>query len=79
MIKEIMPINPVDPEILEAHDTAKKLIRECGSCQDSLTKKIFKNMALDELDYEKELKLKSQAKYAVDMLHGLTETSVNLN
>jgi len=79
MSKEIMPITLPDPEISEAHITAKKLTRDCGLCQNPLTKKIFEKMAVDAYKYEKELKAKFRATRTVKHLHELQKPNINLN
>ena len=74
-----MLITLPDPEVLQAQDTAIKLLREFKSCQDPLTKKVFKEMVYDALDYEAELRMKSRAKNAVEMLHELQKPEVCKN
>jgi cell fate (sporulation/competence/biofilm development) regulator YlbF (YheA/YmcA/DUF963 family) len=79
MAREIMPIRLVEPEVREAQETAIKLLREFKSCQDPLTKKVFKGMAFDALEFEAELRSRSRAKEAVKMLHDLQKPDISLN
>ena len=79
MAKEIILFSQIDPEVLEARETATKLLIEFRKCTDPLTKKVFKEMVYDALDREAELRLRSRAKEAVNMLHELETPGINLN
>lgn len=68
-----------DPEVLEAQETAMKLLREFKSCQDPLTKKAVKGMVYDALGYEVELRLKCRAKKEVKNLHEIQNPNINPN
>lgn len=79
MVREVFLFSQVDPRVLEAHDVAKKLFGAYRLCNDSLTRKVFKGMVFDALEYEAELKLKLRAKDEVEILHDLQKPKVNLN
>lgn len=79
MEKEVIPIKLPNPEILEAHDTARKLLRGFSLCTDPLTKKAVKGMVYDALEYEAELRLRSRAKDLVETLHNLQKPHINSN
>jgi hypothetical protein len=79
MEKEELFFSPVNPEVLQAHDIARKLFEDFRACTDPLTKQVFKGMVYDALDFEKDLKLKSQAQHAVNLLHSLETPVVSRN
>lgn len=79
MAREELLFNQVDPEVLEAEDTANKIIDDLWRCTDPLMKKIFKEMAFDALDYEAELRLRTHARQEVEKLHDIQKPAINLN
>jgi hypothetical protein len=79
MAKEIMPVTLPDPEISRAQETTMKLLREFSSCQDPLTKKAFRGMVYDALEYEKGLRSKLRAEKAVKQLHEILKPAINSN
>jgi len=78
MIEE-MGYGQVDFDVVEARSTTRKLLNAFRTASDPLVKKVLKEMAFDALDFENEVRVRSQAKQAVQMLHEIKMPQISKN
>jgi hypothetical protein len=79
MEREILVFSPLDPEIVQARETAGKLLREFYACEDPFTKETLGKMFYDEIFRMLELRRKSQVREEVKNLHDLEYPQISLN
>lgn len=74
-----MGYGQVDFDVVEARSTTRKLLNAFRTASDPLVKKVLKEMAFDALDFENEVRVRSQAKQAVQMLHEIKMPQISKN
>jgi len=78
MIEE-MGYGQVDFDVVEARSTTRKLLNAFRTASDPLVKRVLKGMVFDALDHEAELRVRSQAKHTVQILHEVKAPEISKN
>lgn len=79
MIKDILEYSQIDFDLVEARGTTRKLLNAFRTASDPLVKKVLKGMVFDAVDFEAEVRVRSQAKQAVQMLHEIKMPKISKN
>lgn len=79
MLAEILEFNQIDPEVLEAEMAARRLLVKFRDITDPLTKKAFKEMVYDALEYKTAVRVRSQARQSAKVLQDLNALEASQN